>query len=167
MSAEFDRIIDQLTREFDGDPWHGPSLKAVLNGVTASQAAAKPSPGAHSIWELVLHMTGWKREVASRLRGAEAGEPAAGDWPAVGEPSQARWRAAKDDLARAQTELLDALRALPPARLHRPVRDVRDRRLGTGMTVYQTIYGLIQHDAYHSGQAALVKKLVTINDLRV
>ena len=167
MSAEIDRIIDQLTREFDGDPWHGPSLKAVLHGVTARQAASQPSPGAHSIWELVLHMTGWKREVASRLRGAEAGEPAAGDWPSVGEPSQARWRAAKDDLARAQTELLDALRALPPTRLHQPVKDLRDRRLGTGMTMYQTIYGLIQHDAYHSGQAALVKKLVAINNLPV
>jgi hypothetical protein len=167
MSAELERIVDQLTREFGGDPWHGPSLKDVLKGVTAAEAARKPAHAPHSIWELVLHMTGWKREVAARLRGREAGEPAAGDWPAPGEPSDARWRAAQTDLSRAHAEVIEAVRAVPPRRLHQPVKDFRDRRLGTGLTVYQTIYGLIQHDAYHTGQAAMLKKLVRIKDLQI
>lgn len=167
MNAELDRIIDQLAREFDGDPWHGSSLKDLLKGVTAMDASWRAAPGAHTIWELVLHMTGWKREVAARLRGAEAGEPSAGDWPEAGEPSEARWRAAKADLGKAQAELMAAVRALPPRRLHRPVKDFRDRRLGTGLTAYQTIYGLIQHDTYHSGQVAMVKKLAEINNLPV
>lgn len=167
MSTEIDRMADQLAREFDGDPWHGPSLQDLLSGVTAAQAARRLAPGTHSIWELVLHMAGWKREVASRLRGAEAGEPAAGDWPPVGEPTEARWRAAKTDLSKAHGELLSALRSLPPGRLHEPVKDFRDRSLGTGLTAYQTIYGLIQHDVYHSGQVAILKKGAEINNLPV
>ena len=65
--SEIDRIIDQLEREHAGDPWHGSPLSAILDGITAGDAALKPLAGAHSIWELVLHMTAWKREVRRRL----------------------------------------------------------------------------------------------------
>jgi hypothetical protein len=72
---EIDRIIDQLQREHEGDPWHGSPLRQILTGLTSAQAAARPLPKAHSIWELVLHMTGWKNETRRRLSGAPAGEP--------------------------------------------------------------------------------------------
>jgi uncharacterized damage-inducible protein DinB len=159
MLTEADRLAEELQREFEGEPWHGPSLHDILEGVTAADAAARPSGAAHSIWEIVLHMTGWKREVAARLRGKEAGEPAAGDWPSVGAADGARWREVKADADRAQHELLAAIRALPPERLHEPVRDFRDNALGTGMTLYQTISGILQHDTYHSGQIAILKKM--------
>ena len=152
-------LVDQLRREFDGDPWHGPSLARILTGITAEQAARTQAGHAHSIWELVLHITGWKREVADRLKGKLAGDPEAGDWPAMGEVSEARWRAAKTDLANAHAELIAAIETLPTARVHEPVRDERNPALGTGMTAWQTISGVIQHDVYHSGQIAILKKL--------
>jgi uncharacterized damage-inducible protein DinB len=159
--TEAARLIEELQRQIDGEPWHGPSVMDVLEGVTSDQAAQRVSKSAHSIWELVLHMTGWKREVAARLKGKEAGEPAAGDWPAIGDVDEARWRAAKADLFRAQQELASAIGALPPERLHEPVKDFRDNALGTGMTAYQTISGIMQHDVYHAGQIALLKKIVS------
>ena len=55
--SELDRIRNQFRRAFEGEAWHGPSVLALLDGVTAQQAAAYPIPGAHSIWELVLHLT--------------------------------------------------------------------------------------------------------------
>lgn len=161
MTTEIERVVDQLRRQLEGDPWHGPSLKEILEGITPEQAMRRVAPGAHSIWELVLHMTGWAREVAARMRGQAAAEPEEGDWPAPpGQPDEAQWRAAKTDLARAHRELFDGIEALPPRRLHQPVKDFRNSALGTGMTAYQTIYGLIQHDVYHSGQIALLKKIV-------
>jgi len=159
MHTENARLTDQLQREFDGDPWHGPSLRAILEGITAEQAARRYAAHAHTIWELVLHITGWKREVADRLKGKLAGDPEAGDWPPTGEVSEPRWRAAKTDLARAHEELVAAVEALPLARLHEPVRDERNPPLGTGMTAWQTISGLIQHDVYHAGQIAMLKKM--------
>ena len=62
--------------------------------MTAKQAATKPRNGGHSIWELVLHLTAWRNEVADRATGKPAATPAAGDWPKVGEPTPARWKAA-------------------------------------------------------------------------
>src|SRR2546428_4142197 len=54
--SEIQTIIDELKSIHDGDPWHGPSLKEILSGVTAEQAAPKPLTNAHSIWELTLHI---------------------------------------------------------------------------------------------------------------
>ena len=68
--TEIDRILDQLKRAFEGHAWHGPSLKELLNGVTAQQAHARPLANAHSIWELVQHIAVWE-DVGRRRLGGE------------------------------------------------------------------------------------------------
>ena len=155
--SEILNIVDQLEREFRGDAWHGSPLVSILNGINPTQAAAHPVKGAHSIWEIVLHVTGWKLEVARRVGGAPAGEPPDGDWPDVGEPTPARWSAAVQRLTEAQRTLLDAIRQLPEARLFEPTNDPRSRPLGTGVSYYVLLHGVVQHDVYHSGQIAALK----------
>jgi uncharacterized damage-inducible protein DinB len=156
--TEIDRIIDQLNREHTGDPWHGSPLHAILDGITAGQAAARPLPGAHSIWELVLHMTGWKNEVRRRLSGAPAGEPEGGDWPEVGEPSDAKWAQAIRALDQAHADLAAAIGGLSESRLYDATNDPRDRPLGAGVPYYVLLHGIVQHDVYHAGQIAILKK---------
>jgi uncharacterized damage-inducible protein DinB len=155
--SEIARIIDQLEREHDGDPWHGTPLVTLIDGITADRAARKPLAAGHSIWEIVLHMTGWKLEVARRVGGAPAGEPPDGDWPDVGEPTPARWTEAVRRLTEAHRTLLDAIRQLPEARLFEPTNDPRNRPLGTGVSYYVLLHGVVQHDVYHSGQIAALK----------
>jgi uncharacterized damage-inducible protein DinB len=156
--TEVERIVDQLKREYDGDPWHGSPLLAILEGVSAAHAAAKPLPNAHSIWELVLHVTAWKNEVKKRLSGAPATEPEEGDWPAVGKPTEARWEEARGKLKLAHEQLLSAVRKLPEDQLFKPTNDPRDRPLGTGVSYYVLLHGIVQHDVYHAGQIAMLKK---------
>ena len=55
-------------------------------------------------------------------------------------------------------ELIAAVRQLPESRLFAPTNDPRDRPLGTGVTYYEMLHGLVQHDVYHAGQIAIVKK---------
>ena len=156
--SEIDRILDQLEREHTGDPWHGSPLHQILNDIDARQAARTPIPGGHSIWEIVLHMTGWKKEVAQRVTGAPAGEPAEGDWPAIGDPTEARWRAALDGLEAAHRQLIGSIKSLPEVRLFEPTNDPRNRPLGTGVSHYVLLHGIVQHDVYHAGQIAVLKK---------
>lgn len=156
--SEIERIIDQLEREYNGDPWHGSPLSAILQSVSAERAAERPIPNVHSIWELVLHITAWKNEVRNRLTGAQAGEPEEGDWPQVGDPTADRWQEALDRLAHAHTRLVAVVRSLPESRLHDATRDPRNRPLGTGVSHYVLLHGLVQHDTYHAGQIALLKK---------
>jgi uncharacterized damage-inducible protein DinB len=160
--TEIDRIIDELQREHEGDPWHGSPLLHILEGVTAEQAAARPVPHAHSIWELVLHLTAWKGEVRMRLSGAPASDPEEGDWPAVGAPTAERWDEARARLQKAHEALLSAVRQVPEARLFEATNDPRNRPLGAGVSYYVLLHGIVQHDVYHSGQIAVVRKALAM-----
>jgi hypothetical protein len=152
-------IADLLERVIAGDPWHGPSVRQTLSGVTAD-TAARPGPnGAHGIWTLVLHMTGWTREVTARLRGRAAQEPAEGDFPEIGEPTEERWRAAQLALFAAHDELAATVRHMDAARLGLPVLDYRDGAAGSGRSHYVTLHGLVHHTVHHAGQIALLKRL--------
>jgi uncharacterized damage-inducible protein DinB len=134
--------------------WHGPSLRALLLGVSAEEATRKPIPGAHSIWELVLHIAVWDEICTRRLQGevirATTGSPE--DWPeGVGETNEARWQEAVARLFRAQAELARAVEALPEERLE-------DRVPGWPWTNHLMIHGTLHHDLYHAGQIALLKR---------
>ncbi len=155
--TERSRLVEELDRVFRGDPWYGPSVRAVLQDVTAREARARPLPAAHSIWELVLHMTGWKAEVRSRLGGASAGTPPQGDWPVVPDGDD-QWKDALAALEATHDGLLAALRSGSDEALEAPVLDQRDPALGTGLTQWQTLRGVLQHDVYHLGQISLLKR---------
>jgi uncharacterized damage-inducible protein DinB len=158
--SEAARIIDQFMRAHDGDPWHGSPVKAILEGVTHEQAARQPPNGAHSIWELVLHMTAWRNEVARRATGEPAATPAAGDYPSVGDPTAARWKAALAALDASHANLANVVRGMSDDHLLKPTNDPRNRPLGTGCTYYELLHGIVQHDAYHAGQIAILKKVL-------
>ncbi|HEX6161012.1 MAG TPA: DinB family protein [Thermoanaerobaculia bacterium] len=154
-ATDFEALREDLHKVYDGDPWHGSSIKALLDGIDADTAAHRSIPGAHTIWELVLHMASWTREVASRVAGADAKDPV--DWP---EPQfgggAAAWDAARRELAAAHAELETRVAALQPGDLLRWVGDQRNPKLGTGLTVGTTIRGLLQHHTYHQGQIAIL-----------
>ena len=154
-------LVDQLERAHAGDPWHGSSRAALLADVTADEARRRPAATVHSIWELVLHMTAWTREVTRRLQGRTAAEPEMGDWPAVpATPDDRSWRDTLATLDKAHVALRDTVRNFEPSRLTDRVGDERNAALGTGVTFAQTINGLVQHDAYHSGQIAAIRKML-------
>ena len=129
--------------------------------MTAEEAAAHPIPGAHSIWEIVLHMTGWLNEVRRRLGGRPPDMPEKGDWPEPGETSEAAWQRDRSRLEEAVTKSSrHALRSPrggpgPDGRID---RRARNPALGTGVTHRAMVNGIVQHNAYHSGQIALLRK---------
>jgi uncharacterized damage-inducible protein DinB len=158
LSSEISRIVDELQREHDGDPWHGSPLKAILQGIDAQRAAARPLADAHSIWEIVLHMTSWKNETTRRIRGAVACMPIEGDWPEAGLPTEDGWQQAIGRLEAAHEDLIAAVKAFADTKLYEPTNDTRSAPLGTGVSHYVLLHGIVQHDVYHTGQIALLKK---------
>ena len=156
--SEISGLVDLFTRVHGGDPWHGPSVLEALDGLTAAKAAARPVPGAHSIWELVLHITAWRGEVVKRIQGRPAGDPVEGDWPVVPQPTEPNWSAALERLQRSHEDVVVAVRSMPRSRLDEPVNDPRDPAAGTGLSFYTTVHGLVHHDVYHAGQISLLRK---------
>ena len=164
--SETIRILDQLQRDHSGDPWHGSAVSDILRGVTADEAATRVAAHVHTVGELVLNMTAWKREVHKRLIGGPATEPEDGDWPEVGPITSERWTRALRDLDAAHAALMAAVRELAESQLFEPTNDPRDRPLGTGVTRYVLLHGLVQHDAYHAGQFALLLKMIRSREHR-
>jgi len=156
---ELQRLADQIERGWNGDAWHGPALGELTQGLSAAQAHRHHLAEAHSIWELVLHCTAWVREASRRLGGTEPALPLEGDWPEVGEESEAAWEAARQALGEAIHGLARAVREMDPALLDRTVGEGRDAPLGTGTTFYVMLHGVVQHSLYHAGQVALLRKL--------
>jgi uncharacterized damage-inducible protein DinB len=151
-------LAEQLRLAYDGPAWHGPAITENLDGLTAVQAASRPIPGAHSIWEIVLHMTAWTGEVRRRLGGAKPAEPAEGDWPDVGPVSEDAWSEARRALQVAHEGLAQAVVDFPTTRWHDRVGDETSAPLGTGVTFAAMISGLVQHDGYHGGQVGLLRR---------
>jgi uncharacterized damage-inducible protein DinB len=152
------RIADQLARLWDGDPWYGPNLASVLDDLGAAQAAQRPLPPAHSIWEIALHLTSWNREVLRRLASGVAREPESGDWPAPPAPSEESWTACREALRTSLAELVGAVSAFPAGRLEERLGEARDRPLGAGVSYYVMLHGIVQHNVAHTAQMSLLKK---------
>jgi uncharacterized damage-inducible protein DinB len=155
---ETNRIADELRRAYDGDAWHGPSVRTNLESTDVRIATARYVPAGHTICEIVLHMTAWTREVTRRLHTGVARDPENGDWPVRAVSDDTEWAAVLEALDAANAELVEAIAALDEARLHDRIGDVRDRALGAGVSCYVMLQGLIQHHAYHGGQIALLKR---------
>jgi uncharacterized damage-inducible protein DinB len=151
-------IADQLRRAFDGEAWHGDSLMEILKGVTAAQAAAHPVAGAHSIWELVLHVAAWDGAVLRRMGGVAVELSDAKNFPAVTEASAAAWSQALAEVYRVHGELVSAVSALPESRLG----DSVPGKKGEHYTFYYMLHGVVQHELYHAGQIALLKKMARV-----
>lgn len=147
--SESARITDQFRRMYDGPAWHGPALKPVLRDITELQAAARPIPNAHSIWELVVHLAAWLRVARVRLSATENIDPSQEEnWPAA----TGSWSDALASLEREQRDLEQAILSFPEGRLNEPAPAAEPQ------TFYILLHGAVQHVAYHAGQIALLKK---------
>ena len=155
---EIRAIADQLARAHDGDAWYGDPTMTVLRGVTAEQASRRPIPRAHTIWEIVLHMTNWHHEVVRRLRTRVAREPEAGDWPAPPAATEEAWRDALERLQAAHRELIAEVERFPADALGEIVGEARDAPLGSGVSYYVLLHGIVQHNLAHTAQISLLKK---------
>ncbi len=152
--TEIERISDQLKRAFEGHAWHGPSVKEVLAGVTAAQAASKPISNAHSIWELVLHIAAWEDAVKRWVRGESYDVSDEQNWPGIKNTGDPAWEKTLDALEKGHMELREVISRLSDADLDKILKEPKS-------SVYQLLHGVIQHDLYHAGQIAVLKKAFT------
>ena len=138
-------VIDLLQKSFHGPAWHGPAVMEVLATVSASSATQKISTS-HSIIELVMHMTVWRDFVTKRLQGNNEFEVS----EAENFPKGTDWTAALKALQHSQDDLVKAISQFSKEKLALIVHT-------RTYDFYTMLYGIIQHDIYHTGQIVLLK----------
>jgi hypothetical protein len=148
-------LLALLDEVYERKAWQGPNLRGALRGIGAAEAAWRPSPESHNIWELVLHAAYWEYAAARQLTGGPRGAfPIAGSnfFRRPVSPTEKAWRA---DLA----VLADAHRSLRAAIAAYPARALDRRPRGSKYTAAAIAYGVAAHTVYHTAQIQLLKSL--------
>jgi uncharacterized damage-inducible protein DinB len=151
QSSQSALIAEQFSRAFEGDAWHGPALLELLEDVDAATAAAKPLANVHSIWELVSHIAVWDDATLRRLAGEVCQPEGDANFPPMPQPTEAAWREAVAQAKRTHDRLVKTVGALPDSRL-------RDQVPGKKYDFQFMLPGVVQHELYHAGQIAILKK---------
>ena len=150
-AGESARLADQLQRAFYGGAWHGPAVMELLEDIDAETAAAKPIPDLHSIWELLLHIAVWDAAALTRLSGSRCQPTGLANFPVVAKATEAAWHKTIAETKRTHDVLVKAVGHLSESRL-------RDRVPGKRYDFYHMLHGIAQHELYHAGQIAILKK---------
>jgi uncharacterized damage-inducible protein DinB len=149
--SEGARIADQLRRAFYGDAWHGPAVMELLKDVDAETAAKCFFADVHSIWELVLHIEAWDSAGLKRLAGKKAKLKGEQNFPPLPQPTKKAWREVVASAKLTHDTLVETIAGLSDSRL-------RDRVPGKPYDFYHMLHGIAQHELYHAGQIAILKK---------
>ncbi len=155
---KIEKLIEEIKLSVFGEPWHGSSVRSILSNVTENQSDMKIIAEAHTIKELTLHLLAWTEEVTSRLTGNDPSEPQIGDWPDPENYKDKNFEQIKNNLFEATKVLIQVLKNFPEEKLYEKVGTVQSAQLGTGASFETMIIGLLQHNAYHSGQIGILKK---------
>ena len=158
MSADVRRLVAIIDQAYNKPSWHGTNLRGAVRRVTARQAAWRPSPRRHNIWELVVHAAYWKYAATRRFTDA-----ARGSFPHKGSnwfPRPIDAAHAGDKAWRSDVELLDEMHArLRTAVMRLSPRDLARTPAGRNVSNFALLSGVAAHDLYHAGQIQLLKRL--------
>jgi uncharacterized damage-inducible protein DinB len=141
-------MIEELNRTWNGEAWYGPSLRPLLEGITEERAKAHPIPNAHSILEVVIHSAFWMATTVRQLDGFAGPIPPEQDWRNVRTTS---WTEAIAELERGYAALLDRVARMSDEEMKRMLANRK-------YTAYTLLRGITEHNIYHAGQLAMLKK---------
>jgi len=155
-SPQIIQLLAFVDAAYDHRSWHGPNLRGSLRGVTPMQAAWRPAPKRHNIWELAVHAAYWKYVAVRRLAGARRGSFTlkGSNWferEAGGTATE--WRADLELLEQSHRTFRDVVANLTP-------RDLPRKPAGAEFDTFGLVSGVAAHDLYHAGQIQLVKRLM-------
>ncbi|MCB1060290.1 MAG: DinB family protein [Calditrichaeota bacterium] len=153
--SEVTRLVGLMGLAFDGDEdgdgRFGPALMPQLVNVDAKFALNRPLPDAHCIWELVLHLAAWKRYVAKRLQDEPADITPEMNWESIPQTDEQAWKGALQSLRETHVKVVEVASRLKDEQLATPCA-------GGTIPRYQVLQDIVQHDVYHGGQIAILKK---------
>ena len=159
MKPEIQQLLAILDQAYNRTSWHGTNLRGAIRLVGVAQAAWRPGPKRHNIWETVVHAAYWKYAVARRFTGGGRGSfPLKGsNWfrrPVdAAQPTDAAWRADVKLLDQMHESLRTAVMRLSP-------KDLAHTPPGKKVSNFALISGVAAHDLYHAGQIQLLKRLI-------
>lgn len=149
-------LLDVIDQAFDHRAWHGTNLRGSIRGLSAKDAAWRPTTNRHNIWETVIHAAYWKYIVRRRILSEAKGSfPLDGsNWfvRPNGKPSEEEWKRDVKLLVETHRSMRRAVAGLKDT-------DLKVKPKGSKVSNAAIIMGIASHDLYHAGQIQLLKRL--------
>lgn len=154
LNQEILSIIRSLENTLDGAPWYGRSVYELLREIDESTASVKPNEHSHSMIDLLYHMLTWAQFTLKRIEHDDANDLVTFekiDWRPI-DPQIHGWEEGLAEFIATHQQIIAHLQTKDDSFLKEKVdfRNYNFRFL---------LNGLIQHNIYHIGQIAYVKKL--------
>lgn len=148
--------VSRFQSIYNGKPWYGESFDKKLYDITNEQAFRKPGEGLHTIAELVHHIVYWRTPLIKRLEGDStfvASMESDDNWMSMERLQSLGWPAIRQHFDASQENLIALLSDQPDSFL--------DEKFSERYSNEELVQGIIDHDIYHLGQIALIRKMVT------
>lgn len=142
MSTQPPTLLQLWDQSLTGGLWFA-AWRAALADLTPQQAAWKPAPQRHSIWEIVNHVSFWREVTLRKARGGSSpgdDEVARENFRGPAEPTSAAWKADMDRFEASHA----AMRAL-----------IADPAIAAEPHTRATHH--LGHDSYHLGQVMYLR----------
>jgi uncharacterized damage-inducible protein DinB len=150
---EIKRIVKQFTASMEGNAWHGPAVFELLNDINDEEASQRALRDAHNIYEIAAHIITWQKAGIRRIKGDASEITEQEDWPVANDATTEQWSVIKKALQSVYNELKGELEKFSAERLNENIP-------GKEQTFYTLFHGIIQHNIYHAGQIAMLKKAI-------
>ena len=155
MKKEINNYIAEFESIYEGEPFYGKPLMAIIKGADPKNVYKKKSAAAHSVYEVTHHLHAWRELLVKRLNGdnkASIKMDSKEDWsPLPEQRTDANWKALVKSLEQNHKELIKALSKWDDELLDKNFA-------GSAYPLRTFLNGQIQHDIYHIGQVALAIK---------
>ncbi|UFU01215.1 DinB family protein [Radiobacillus kanasensis] len=148
MVSSLDIYKKQRTYSWDKEGWFVP-LSLSLEGLGATDAAWNPPQGGNTIWQIVNHINYWNELILLGLHG-KSNESNITNEETFGEPGHAEDTAGWSDTLKRTHRIANEI-----AKLLDTISEAELRSL----PVYNDLADWMMHDAYHTGQIVLLRKL--------
>ena len=149
-------IIRNLIQVNSGEPWFGRAVFTILDEIDPAIVHQKPNENSHSLIQLLYHMNTWAEFTLKSIEKTGKEDIAAieqMDWREI-DPTIHSWQKGLVEFKNANEKIIALLETKNDEFLKEMVghRKYNFRFL---------LNGLIQHNIYHLGQMAYVKKLLS------
>jgi uncharacterized damage-inducible protein DinB len=156
MNKEMQSIIRNLIQVNSGEPWFGRAVFTILDEIDPAIVHQKPNENSHSLIQLLYHMITWAEFTFKSIEKAGKEDINAieqKDWREI-DPKIHSWQKGLAEFKNVNEKIIALLETKDDEFLKEMVehRKYNFRFL---------LNGLIQHNIYHLGQVAYVKKLLS------
>jgi uncharacterized damage-inducible protein DinB len=157
MNKETQYIIKSFEDTLNAQPWFGRAVYEILGEVDESKVFTKPNGTEHSMIELLWHMNTWAEFALGSLENRtteQMKEIEANDWRTI-DPKVQTWKKGMEQLKATHNKITELLNQKKDDSFLSEIVPTRK------FNFRYMLNGLIQHNIYHLGQVAYLKKMLS------